>query len=246
MTTLANNKTEALLSHLHFYSGFRLEAIPLKERTDLVQHARQIILPKKSVLYNQGEMPKGVYVITKGKIKFIQLNYDGSVQILFIYSVGEMFGHRTIISNDKFPVSAVGLEDCELLYIEKDHFLKVLNESSNLAGLLLQSISHEANVLVNRISLFAQKSIKERLAYFLLLLNQKFRIPGQTTSESEIKVNRSDLASYIGTSLENLVRTLKDFREKDYVRTNGKCIYINDFEALYSLTGFNVNEMAGS
>lgn len=237
MNTQLKTKIEDNLSNFNFYSGIRLEDLPIKERIELEQDTETIKLNKKGVLYTEGEIPKGVYILQKGKVKFTQLNFDGSVQILFIFSAGEMFGHRALLSNDKHVVSAIALEDCELMYIEKDNFLSVLNNSKVLSGLFLQSVCHEYNVLANRINIFAQKSIKERLAFFLLILNEKYKLPGQVNPDSEIKVNRSDLASYTGTSLENLVRTIKDFKTKCLIRTDGKSIFINDFEALYALTG---------
>jgi CRP-like cAMP-binding protein len=237
MNTLTKNKIEGNLNHFHTYTGVRRESLPLKERMLLEEQAKIIKLSKKMVLYHEGEVPKGVYILLSGKIKFLQLNFDGTIQILFIYSEGDMFGHGTVLSNDKYSVTAMALEDCEILYIEKDHFLTILKDSPRLSNLFLQSISQEFAVLLNRITIFAQRSIKERLAFFLLILNEKYKSPGQLYDETEIKVNRSDLASYIGTSLENLVRTLKDFRDKNYIRTDRKSIYINNFEALYSLTG---------
>lgn len=237
MTTLVKNKIADNLNHFHFYSGMRLDKIPDKERGELEAQAKTIRLNRKAILYTEGEVPKGIYVVLSGKVKVSQLNPDGTVQIFFIYSSGDLFGHRPILCDGKHPVTAVALEDCEILYIEKDVFLGVLGASPRLSNVFLQSVSHEFTVLVNRINIFAQRSIRERLAYFLLVLNDKYKLPGQVSDEAEIRVNRSDLASYTGTSLENLVRTLKEFKTKNFIRTDGKSIYINDFESLYSLTG---------
>lgn len=237
MNTLTKNKLEDTLHHNHFYSGIQFENLPTAERIELESQSKTIKLNKKEVLYHEGEAPKGVYIQQSGKIKFSQLNFDGSVQIHAICAAGDVFGYRTILGSNKYGSTAMALEECELLFIEKDHFLEVLKNSTRLSNLLLHSISHELTVLSNRINIFAQKSIKERLAFFLLTLNEKYKLPGQISDEAEIKVNRSDLASYTGTSLENLVRTLKDFKTKNLIRTNGKSIFINDFDALYSLTG---------
>lgn len=237
MNTLIKNKIADNLNEFHFYTGLRHDSIPEKERFELESQAKTIFIPRKSTLYTEGEIPKGIYVLLSGKVKVSQLNVDGSVQIFFIYSSGDLFGHRPILSNGKHPVTAVALEDCKVLYVERDHFLEVLENSKHLSSIFLQSISHEYTVLVNRINIFAQRSIRERLAYFLLVLNDKYKTPGQLADEAEIRVNRSDLASYTGTSLENLVRTLKEFKNKNLIRTNGKSIYINDFDSLYSLTG---------
>ncbi|WP_317899908.1 Crp/Fnr family transcriptional regulator [Aurantibacillus circumpalustris] len=236
MTPIIKSKIEDNLNYFHFYSGMSVDNIPVQEKSELLNNAALIRLKKKSILYAEGEIPKGVYVIKSGKVKVSQLNVNGAVQIFFIYSSGDLFGHRPILCDGKHPVTAVALEDSELLFIEKDHFQNVLRNSNQLSTIFLQSVSHEFTVLVNRINIFAQRSIKERLAYFLLVLNDKYKLPEQSNEQAEIKVNRSDLASCTGTSLENLVRTLRDFKDQNFIRTDGKSIYITDFEALYSLT----------
>lgn len=237
MNAITKSKIEYSLANFNFNSGIRLDNLPEKDRTELMDQAKYLKLNKKTILYTEGEMPKGVYILQKGKVKISQLNPDGSIQILFIYTPGEIFGYRPILGNDKHPLTASALEECELLFIEKDHFLRVLRGSDQFLSLLMQNIGHEFKVLVNRINIFAQKGIKERLALFLLLLNEKYKMPGQVSEQAEITVNRNDLAGYTGTSVENLVRTLKVFRDNNYISTNGKSIYINDFDALFSLTG---------
>ena len=241
MNTLTKSKIEDCLHYKHFYSGIQFENVPIKERLELESAAKLIHLQKKEVLYQEGDVPKGLYVLQRGKLKFSQLDFDGSVQIHCIYGEGDMFGHRTILSNGTFGASAVALEECALLFIEKDYFLDVLKSSTRLSNLLLESMSHELTVLSNRVNIFAQKTIKERLAFFLITLNEKYKTPDQINGEAEIKVNRSDLASYTGTSLENLVRTLREFRDKNLIRTTGKSIYITDIDALFSLTGMQVS-----
>src|SRR5690606_35591583 len=118
MNTQLKSKLEDTLNNFNFSSGVRLEDLPIKERIELEQDAETIKLNKKGILYNEGDAPKGVYILKKGKIKCTQLNFDGTVQILFIFSSGDMFGHRAILSQDKHVVSAIALEECELLYIE--------------------------------------------------------------------------------------------------------------------------------
>ena len=225
------------LKNFHFYSGIGLELLPKKARIELENVSKIIKLKKKQILYKRYDSPKGIYILLKGKIKIYQLNYDGSIQILFIYTQGEIFGYRPLLSLGKHPVSSAAIEDCELLFVDKEHFLKILSNSVELSNQLLKSVNHEFTVLVNRFTVFAQRGIKERLALSLLLLNEKFKLQNQIIEESEIKINRTDLANFAGTSLENLVRTLRTFEEKKYIRTIGKSIFIENFEALYVLTG---------
>ncbi len=237
MNAILKHKIEHSLANYSFTNSLCHHNIPDEDKLALESYAKIMKLPKKSVLFTEGEAPKGVYILTRGKVKISQLNFDGSVQILFIYAVGEIFGHRPLLADDKQPASATALEESEVLFIEKDHFLAVLEKSERLSNLLMKSISHEFTILVNRINIFAQRGIKERLALFLLLLNETYKTPGQLNEDAEILVNRNDLAGYTGTSVENLVRTLKVFKDNNYIRTHGKSIFISDFESLYSLTG---------
>lgn len=225
-------------NYFSFNSGLNLELISIEEKTQLERHAKVLQVKKKTPLFCEGETPRGLYILRKGKVKFSRLNPDGSEQIYFIYSTGDMFGFRPILNGTRHTHSVTAIEECEYLFIEKETFMEIIKTSKHLYSLFLDSICKDFTLLTNMINVFTRKSIRERTAYFLLILNEKYKIPGQLFESAEIKVSRADLASYIGSSIENLIRTIKDFKDKNYIRVDGKSIYINDFDALYSTMNF--------
>lgn len=229
-------KINNALSGFYFYSGIGWHLLPPNERKYFEENSKKILLKKGKILFKQGSFPNGVYVLRTGKLKVYQQNYDGSIQILFIYAANEVFGYRPILSNEYQPLNVAAIENCELLFLERTFFLELLKKSLSLSNQLLVSLSHEFTVLTNRLNVFAQRGIKERLALALLILNEKFRTPENKDGISEIKMNRTDLANYVGTSLENLGRTLTTFKEKKLIRTKGKIIFIEHFENLFVLT----------
>src|ERR1043165_5567466 len=184
-----------LLKGFHFNSIIDWSKLPT-EQNALVQEKLQVIkVKKKTLVYSMHDAPRGVYLIRKGKIKIDQVSYDGSTQILFIYTVGEAFGFRPLLGKEPHPVNAIALEDCELGFLPGADFLELLHTSITLSNMLLESLSHEFTVLVNRIHLFAQRGVKERLSFALLVLNEKYRNPTVAETEVEIKINRTDLAN---------------------------------------------------
>ncbi|MDQ1296027.1 MAG: family transcriptional regulator, cyclic receptor protein [Bacteroidota bacterium] len=185
-------------------------------------------------MYIQGSYPNGIYVLKKGMLKVFQANYDGSIQILFLYAPGETFGYRPILSNEYQPVSVAALEDCELDFLERNIFIDIQKKSHVLTNQLLVSLSHEFTVLTNRMNVFAQRGIKERLALALLILNEKFKTGQQLIAE--IRLTRTDLANFVGTSLENLIRTINYFKEKNLIKVKGKSIYIENMQQLFILS----------
>ncbi len=236
---ISKERINSALDRFHFYSRINFETLEESERKELFSASRTIALGKKDVLFRQGSYPNGIYILQKGMLKVYQLNYDGSIQILFLYSPGEVFGHRPILSSEYHPVTVAALEDCELLFIDRKIFLDTLQKSLSLSNQLLVSLSHEFTVFTNRLNVFAQRGIKERLALALLILNEKFKSDKDINGVSEIILSRSDLANFVGTSLENLVRTINYFKEKKLIITKGKSLFINNLENLFILSGID-------
>lgn len=222
----------------HFITGSVLEGLPPKEFRLLKEEMQRIEKPKGGIIYKEGSHPKGVFILRKGKVKIFQTNGEGREQIVYIYKKGEIMGYRPIISRGLHPVSAVALEDCVLSFIPKKHFLDVLERSLALSTRLLINLSHEFTVWTNKISLFTQQPVRERVAISLLILNEQYRKDPTTRKPSVITLSRQDLANYVGTVKETLVRVLADFKKRKIVKTEGQKIIImnpKELEAIADL-----------
>lgn len=216
------------ISKYYFISGSILEGLPEDELFLLKKVMTRKELKKGTIISKQGSYPKGVYFVRKGKVKIYQTGADGKEQIVYIYTQGETFGYRPILCNETHPVSAKTLEDSVLSFIPKDSFLKVLNRSTSLSNKLLRNLSYEFSVWINRISAFAQKGLRERIALSLLIMNEKYKKKGKEHLPAEINLSRDDFANYVGTSKEPLVRALRHFKDENLIRTNGRKIVVLD------------------
>jgi CRP-like cAMP-binding protein len=219
----------------HFITGSILEGLPSKEFKLLKEEMTRVEKSKGEIIYKEGSHPKGIYILRKGKVKIFQTNGEGREQIVYIYKKGEIMGYRPIISKGVHPVSAVALEDCVLSYIPKKYFLGVLENSLTLSTRFLVNLSHEFTVWTNKISLFTQQPVRERVAISLLILNEKYRTDGRGSRSSVITLSRQDLANYVGTAKETLVRVLQDFKKRRIVRTEGQKIIILNTEELEAI-----------
>lgn len=97
------------------------------------------------------------------------------------------------------------------------------------------TLSHEFAVLANSITMFAQKSVRERLAMQLIVLREKYKVNFQPGQPVEINMSRDDLASLVGTARENVVRMLSDFKEEKIVETKGRLIIVHDVNRLINI-----------
>lgn len=210
------------------------EGVDKKKLILLESKAKNLSIKKNTILIKEGVFPDGVYFLKKGKIKIYQLTPSGKFQIVYIYSEKEYFGFRPILSLSKNPISAETIEDCELTFYPKTEFLLLLDSSPVLMKNLLYSLSYEFNIWVNRMTAFAHKSVKKRVALALLILNEKYKKNEKDKSVS-INFGREDLASLSSTTTETCVRILTQLREEKIINSEGRKIKILKEEKLLDI-----------
>lgn len=220
----------------YFYSNAEmLSGVPMTCRMRLEEGIQSKKAKAGKVIYREGTLPKGLYILRKGKVKLYLTTQAGRKQIVYIYTVGEIFGYRPIICNEPHPISAVTLEDCVFDFIPREHFLMCLRNSFEMNQALLVSLCHEFVVWVNTISVFAQFPVRSRVALGLLVLREKYRLKGRF---GDINLSRNDIASYVGSVKESVVRVLQEFKKKKIVETQGRKIRVLKPEELKAIVTF--------
>lgn len=190
---------------------------------------------KGGVLFSEKSYSKGVYILRKGKVKIFQTNGDGKQSIVYIYKKGDFFGYRPLLANDPHPVSAVAMDNVIVSFIPKELFLTVLNKSSTLAQKLLENLSMEFSVWINKMTVFSRYSVKERVALSLLILNKIYQRGDDSSKTAIISINRDDFAGFVGTAKETLVRMLRKFKDEKIISTKGTNITILKHRVLLNM-----------
>ncbi|WP_172827446.1 Crp/Fnr family transcriptional regulator [Formosa sp. Hel1_31_208] len=187
-------------------------------------------------VFSEGQKPKGVYRVRKGKVKkFTHTNF-GTQHIFYVCKENEYLGYHAILSQELYPDSAVALLDSEIDFIPEHDFLKAVNSSHLLTQRLLKNLSHEFRVFINATKMLAKHTVRERAALNLLILESKFE--NGNNNQTEIIINRDDLASMVGTAKESVVRMLKDFKEEQLITTKRSSIFIQDYKGLVKVGNF--------
>jgi len=220
-----------------FYSEIEWEKLPQSELNLIENNKSLISLRRNEILYDEGSLPKGVYIIKKGKIKLFIRMQDGTEQIIVIYTPGESIGFRPLIAGEKHPAIASAIEPVQVEFIPADVFLKVLENSDTLNKILLCMMSKEFSVWVSRFAFNTQKDVKQRMALALLILNEKFKARQSLVKTSSIHLSKTELAGIVGTSLETIIRTLKKFAEEAIVKVTGKNMVVLNHKELLRVAG---------
>ncbi|HLU86709.1 MAG TPA: helix-turn-helix domain-containing protein, partial [Taishania sp.] len=73
--------------------------------------------------------------------------------------------------------------------------------------------------------------VRERLAFSLIFLDKVYQ------DEEAINLSREDLANFIGTATETIIRLLKDFKEEGLIEIHTRKLSILNHNELLRIAG---------
>lgn len=218
----------------HLKSSSLFDSLSLEESQMIKRNLLRKEFVKGECIFKEHSFSKGIYIIKKGKVKIFQTNNDGKEGIVYIYKKGDYFGYRPILANEPHPVSAVAMDNVVLSFLPKEHFLKVFASSASLAKEITINLSKEFSVWINKMTLFFQHSVKDRVALSLLILHKVYQRENDSKNVL-IAINRDDFAGFVGTAKETLVRMLRTFKDEKIITTKGTKIVILKHRALLNM-----------
>ena len=185
---------------------------------------------KHQAIFLEGSLPRGVYCINQGMVKIFKRGDEGKEQIIHIAKTGEMVGFRAMFTEEPYKVGADALEESNICFIGKEDFLNLMDTNPFLRNGIIKELSKELADRADFITNMAQKSVRERLAFTMLILLDVF-------DNEPINLSREDLANFVGTATETLIRLIKDFKEEGIVEVQTRKIHVLDRERLLQIAG---------
>lgn len=193
---------------------------------------------KGETIFEDGGTPNGVYFLSKGTAKLSKQGVYGKEQILRFIKEGDLIGYRSLLCGEQFQAKAEAMTDVEATFLPSDVFLHLLEVGPRLSFVMLQKIAFELGESSNTVTFLAQKTVRERLAEILLLLEQKLG----TDPEGFIKITltREEIANLVGTATESAIRLISEFKQDGLIEADGRSLKILNREKLIKLGHVNI------
>jgi DNA-binding response OmpR family regulator len=187
---------------------------------------------KKQMLYQEEKRPRFLYYLMKGKVKGFKPHEDGKEYITDLYSDGDFIGYTALIEDKNYDDSASILEDSDIMQIPKEDFLQMVYSDISIASKFIHIITQNVKEKEERLLNLAYSSLRKRVAKALVDIVEKFKLKDQT---NPIEISREDIAQYVGTATESLIRTLSDFKAEKHIEIRSGKIIVNNVEKLKNL-----------
>ena len=183
------------------------------------------------ILFHEGGNATGMFFLTSGKVKISKLDVNGSERIIRLSKEGDILGFRTLFSSEKYPCSAIAIEDSSVCYIPIEIFYKLMENNLDLSRKVIRLLSEELSIADQKLTNNCNKPVMERIAVALLNIQRVYGFEDDNlTINASLK--RADIANLIGATTETAVRSLSKLKEDRIIEYNGKKIKILNHKEL--------------
>jgi|WetSurMetagenome_2_1015567.scaffolds.fasta_scaffold85571_4 CRP/FNR family transcriptional regulator, dissimilatory nitrate respiration regulator len=135
-----------------------------------------------------------------------------------------IFGHE-----NRFPVDIIANEPAVIMVVPRDVLIFLLQDNQVILKNYLNVISSRTQFLSNKIRFLSFKTIKEKIANYLL------NNLGNKSNTIIINQSQTELADFFGVARPSLARALSEMQEEGFISVKRRIITIIDKEKLNKL-----------
>ncbi len=117
----------------------------------LEKRATPILCSADQVLFRQGEVPAGLYILDKGAATLTMNSTEGKSVMSVQTAPGSLLGLPGLVGNEPYTLTALARTGAELSFVTRDDFTALMQSDPLLALKVLQVLAAEVRSARNAI-----------------------------------------------------------------------------------------------
>lgn len=210
--------------------------LPTEASAALNAMAFTTTFPAGSILFAEGQQPRGIYIMCHGRAKLTTASSEGKMLITRVAGEGEVLGISSAISGKPYKASAETVEPSQVNFVKREDFLRFLNDHGDACFRAAQQLADECQSAENHVrSLGLSHSAAEKMANLLLSWAEEGGKETEQGIRVKLTMTHQEIAQMIGTSRETVTRLLGDFKQKNIISVKGSTLLIQNRPALEAM-----------
>ncbi len=203
------------------------ELVRLGIPNPLLPAAAIVQVDRDAEIIAQGDDAGYCFQVVEGCVRTVRLLEDGRRQIGEFLLAGDVFGLETVDAHEfaAEAVTPVTARRFRLSCVEER-----ASNDSGFARTLRRHLAAQVRAARGRLIVLGRKTAAERIAGFLLEMNERLQATGGTVIE--LPMSRADMADYLGLTIETVCRGLTDLRRHGTIAVERGRIAIRNRRAL--------------
>ena len=191
-------------------------------------------LAKGDFAYRLGDRTDKVHLVRSGALKTITITESGEEHVTGFHFAGEMCGLIGFTTGAHVN-SAIALDTTSVCHVHA-HDLPALWANGCDTGFLALIGQKEHSALQQRLLLGKSKA-DARLCAFLLQIGERQKQRGMDAQDLYLPLRKTDLANYLGMTLESLSRTLGRLSKADLISYDASSVRLERPSELRTIAG---------
>lgn len=190
---------------------------------------------KNQLVARAGEKFTGIGVVLSGHLTVSRDSMGGQRVIITALEAGDLFGEIIAFAGEQtWPATVMAQEECRVLFLPPEKIVGNCEKQCSFHRLLITNmlgiVSRRALLLSRKVEYLSLKSIRGRIAAFLLEQSQK---AGRNTFM--LPFNRHEMADFLNVARPSLSREMSRLRDEGIIDFHRSSIRLLDVPALKKL-----------
>ena len=190
---------------------------------------------RNELIYCEGDEPREMMCLLKGKVKIYKDGVGGRSQIIRMIKPIQYFGYRANFAGEKYLTNASAFEASTVCMIPMSIVTDFIMTNPQLAMFFIRQLSTDLGISDERTVNLTQKHIRGRLAESLIFLKDSYGLEEDGATLS-IYLAREDLANLSNMTTSNAIRTLSTFVAEHIIAIDGRKIKLIDEDRLRKIS----------
>jgi CRP/FNR family cyclic AMP-dependent transcriptional regulator len=212
-------------------SGF-LSSLAAEDEHALLALGRAVQFHRDATIFSEGDVSGRVVILIGGRVKVSSDLSEGREVVLAIRGPGDLIGELSAIDKRPHSATCTAMEPVEALVIPSETFLDYLVDHPRVAIHLLRMLTSRLRDADRKRIEFGARDTLGRVAARLVELAEQFGTEGDTGVVIDLPFSQQELAGWIGTSRESVVKALSQMRARGWIETGRRVITVRDLPAL--------------
>ena len=190
---------------------------------------KQLFKKNKMIVF-EDEPETKIFIILSGMVKITRISEDGREFIFSFLGDGDFFGELSLLEEELSSTNAVAVEDSELIYIQREDYLKIFAEIPQISFNLLREMTQRLRVRDAQIKSLSLQDATGKVASTILRFADNSGNINMGQVELPFLPPHRDIANMVGTSRETISRALNWLEAKGYLHKERGHLIIRDYE----------------
>ena len=205
----------------------KINQIPFLNKIDLTQIEKCVeageiwrsFYKKGFTIHEQGTPCHTLDMVLSGKSVAYALAVNGSETVVFEFANGSIIGANLLFGNQNhYPMNIYCTKDSEIIHIKRPTVANLLM-NYGFTMEFVKALSMNSQGLNKKIAMFTQKSLRENLMDYFVMMSAE-----QKSDTITLPISKKQLADYFSVQRPSLFRELKNMKDEGLIDIDNRKI----------------------